>query len=172
MKFNRSNLVSLFILLSAFVSISYADLSGSEFMDLIKESEIIVIAKAGKPTYDEACSKLVVVELLKGVEQSPAIEIKWSPEFHDQKITKQGTYLLFLKKHDGENYSGTHYGRSYWSLNATSGKKETCSLFTPYTYPINTVKIKNDYLTTSGKKNNSTQVICLEQVKQAIIDFL
>jgi len=163
------SLVSIFTVLSIFASLSYADLSNSDFLDLIKESEIIAIARADKPDNGD-CAKFQIVELLKGTEQAPAIEIKSSPEVHDQKITKEGMYLLFLKKHDGVNYSGTHYGRSYWSLDEASDQKQPCNLFTPYTYPINTVVIKSDYLT--GMDNSKTQIVCLGKVKQAISDFL
>jgi len=110
--------------------------------------------------------------MLKGTEVTPVIDIKWSAEIHDQRIQQRGVYLLFLSKHGGANYSGTQYGRSYWKLNKSADQKGSCGYFTAYTYPINTVIIKNTYLTRHESDNSKTQIICLEHVKKALIDFL
>jgi hypothetical protein len=121
----------------------FADLSKSKFTDLVATSDLILQARVVRAELtgpgQAGQAILSVKSVHKGVYPKSEITIRWSSEYHDQRVDRVAEdRLLFLKRNPAGDYEGTHYGRSYWVVyQGTYGR-----LFTPYSYP--TTKIVMD----------------------------
>jgi hypothetical protein len=116
-----------------------AKLAPSTLADLLDESELIAHVTVTEATAEYAV--LEVVEVLKGTKPDQPIRIEFRSEEHEQTMAAKDERLVFLRKRQGTGtWTGTHYGRSYWPLALTAGKKP--GLATPYIYP--TTKIELD----------------------------
>jgi hypothetical protein len=117
------------------VAPAHAKLAPSTITDLLAESELIAQVNVTEATAQYAVVE--IVEVLKGTKPDQPIRIEFSQEEHEQTMAATDQRLVFLKKRDGK-WTGTHYGRSYWPLAATSDKK--AALATPYIYPMTMVR--------------------------------
>ncbi len=122
------------IAFTLFSSIAFAELASSKLSDLIAESDLIVqvlITKAESKPRAGGYALSKIEKVFKGNYSESELK-NFSSEMHEQMIERSGDeYLLFLKNREGQ-YTGTHYGQSYWPLYPTEDGK----LATPRWYPF------------------------------------
>ena len=61
------------------------------------------------------------------------VSVRWAREIHDQGMYHlQQETLLFLKRGKDGQFTGTHYGRSYWPVLMSKSRV----FVIPYVYPL------------------------------------
>lgn len=134
----RQCALAVFIL-AVTTTILHADLTQSDFSDLVVESDVIAEGRVvrseilGPGLAGEALVAITVVH--KGSCPDPRIRIKWTSEEHDQRVDRVGEDRLFFLRHIPGGYEGTQYGRSYWVIQ----QGDYGVLFIPYSYPTSKV---------------------------------
>jgi hypothetical protein len=119
--FRTSALLAVFaVALVAGMPPAHARLAHSRFSRLLSESELIVRVRVTavhlEPKIESGYVMVEVLETYKGTAPTSPIRISYSGEVHDQRMKQKGEErLLFLARRDGQ-WTGTHYGRSYWWL--------------------------------------------------------
>lgn len=137
-----------------------AKLAPTTMKDLVKESDLIVVAVPRTLTRDSADitktlraghAELQVLEVIKGSYDAKDIRIEWGDEVHDQAIDSlYERRLLFLKK-DKDKWQPAHYGRSYWALEQLRDLKDKYAFATRVVYPVQMVKMDGTKLVRDAK---------------------
>jgi hypothetical protein len=110
---------------------------------LIFQSDLIAIGSVESYTWRKIGSGVAllhVTQALRGTVGKDTIEISWTSEAHDQPIDEKGRYVLFLKRLEGNKYTGTIYGRSYWKIETTTPGGESIP-YISFKYPVNLIHL-------------------------------
>ncbi len=179
-KFNRLISQILCLCLFLFCQKANSDLVPSSMKDIIEKSDVILFANPTSiKTTDSAGSgyaEFVTEKSIKGKAIS-TFQITWSGEVHDQKIDNDKLHLLFLRRKANGEYTGTHYGRSYWPVEKKYEKDVECRLFTKYSYPISTINIDSEYIEAGffiekflSERDELISILCLDRVQSIFED--
>ncbi|MCF6257429.1 MAG: hypothetical protein L3J98_17610 [Gammaproteobacteria bacterium] len=149
----RSMALSLIIAIigiACFSSLSYAKPMPSEFSDLIKGSDLIVIANVfeiksqGKSMPGMASA--TVNKIIIGDSKSKILKIRWD----GIAITELGEWVFFLTKdpnRDEGSYKPTYGVRSFWKIEYADIKnKECCAQFVVLRQHIGMLKFDSSLL--------------------------
>lgn len=143
--FRISALLAAFaVAILALVPPAHARLAHSRFSRLLRESELIVRVRVTEvqlePRHESGHVLVEVLEAYKGTAPTSPIRISYDGEVHDQRMSVKGEErLLFLKRRDGQ-WTGTHYGRSYWPL--VPAADPDLGLVSPFRYPTTMLKFE------------------------------
>ena len=151
-----------------------ADLRSTTLSSLVAESDLIVLARVDtseRRPDGSGTAVLAVQQTFKGAAPTEPIHLDWSSEVHEQRIpAPPAAMLLFLRRHDGSRLSGTHYGRSYWKLEADDAAGTSCRRYTRYAYPIDMVSIDTPELQRKlirivvGSDASRVKILCLDDM--------
>lgn len=149
-----------------------ADLRGTNLSSLIAQSELIALANVDSSERRPDGSGFAVLTIertIKGTAPTEPLRLQWSSEVHEQRIPPPpATLLLFLKRHDGRHLSGTHYGRSYWTVETDDAAGAACRRYTRYVYPVDMLRVDSPELkrrllrTLPGGGSPPVEVLCLD----------
>jgi len=145
---NRIIFIAFLFFASTYAIVAGAKLSSSKFEDMVKESDLIIIAKPVDiylRQYSGGYANLKIEKVVKGEYKKSEVKITWSSEVHDSKVKEFGRYILFLRK-EGEKYVSTHYGRGIWpiysslSLNKNNEFIDEYRDYIEYEYPVDVLE--------------------------------
>lgn len=119
-----------------------AKLATSDFEALVYESRFILKATVVESNTNSAV--LAVTDVYKGEFNEHMVNITMTKEVHEQVIEKIGAdYILFLKRLENGELTGTHYGRSYWVIDYGNAGK-SASGHVHFVYPITKIAVKKE----------------------------
>lgn len=145
----KTIIFAFMVIAQAYASNAVAKLRTVPFDEMVKKSDLIVIASPDsifKYRNGSGYADLKVERVIKGQFDKGLLHLKWSSEHHDSKVRGFSTMILFLRQ-KGSEYVSTTYGRgvlpidmALWWDETEDDVVEHSIDYIEYRYPVTDLK--------------------------------